>query len=346
MMKSSSIWVLTLLIMALLHQPRNVAEAFQVGSKTRLGSPGTIKDKDHQPRDRMPTRIQYMDTEEDTEVLTMERPALPTNAEQPISLVPLSREPILLVSSEPLLTIDECNVLQSHLQSKHSEHGELLLQRVQSQIDELTGCPRHSGEAPVPRFLLYEKHSRDSTLETTSTRLFPDGLHVDTNNGQYFRHVTCLLYLTANDDGATTFPLANPPDPNDDDELRTAAQTLLDMGVTHTLDKSQSDENRKLSKMLEDAGRDLFLEGDREQASSTRGVRVLPRAGMLCVFSNLLETGMADPLSFHGGEAGSGDKEKALLVFFKEIPMECFSSQAELGQCATKTRKYLIERYY
>lgn len=89
----------------------------------------------------------------------------------------------------------------------------------------------------------------------------------------------------------------------------------------------------------------LYKQDDGNGEASSLGLRVLPRASMLCVFCNLLEDGTADPHSFHGGESGN-DEEKALLTFFKEIPVETFSSQAELGRRAAKTRKFLVERYY
>jgi hypothetical protein len=256
--------------------------------------------------------------------------------DESMTLVPLSRAPILLVSSQPLLTMDECNMLRRHFEKEYSQEGEFLLERVRKQIDRLTGCPSHDGEAPLPRYLSYTPQASDP--------LFPDGLHVDTNNGKHFRHITALLYLTTNDNGATTFPLAWKGERTNRvmSEVVNAAQTLLDSNVTHTFDESQSEENRKLSMSLERAGEQLYKE---ESGDEYMGLRVLPSAGMLCVFSNVLENGQPDPLSFHGGEAGNDD-EKVLLTIFKEIPLELFSSREEFGRRVAEKRRYLLERYY
>jgi hypothetical protein len=60
-----------------------------------------------------------------------------------------------------------------------SEEGHVLLERVRQQIDNLTGCPSHDGEAALPRYVPYLP-SRGNNV------LLPDGLHVDTNNGKHF----------------------------------------------------------------------------------------------------------------------------------------------------------------
>ena len=240
-----------------------------------------------------------------------------------ITLVPLSDAPILLMSSLPLLTPEECDTLRQHFQQGHSHAGEALLQRVQEQIDDLTGCPSHAGEPLLPRYISYPP-------QQVSDKLLPDGLHVDTNNGKLFRHVTCLLYLTTNASGATTFPLAK----RSTSVLERAAQDLLDSNIHHTLC------DRKQARILEEAAEDLY-----ENDESRCGIRVLPSAGMLCVFCNVLENGRPDPLSFHGGEAGN-DKEKVLLTFFREISLDTFGDQAEFGQRVAETRRFLRARYY
>ena len=254
------------------------------------------------------------------------------------ALIPLSRNPILLVSSQPLLTQDQCSILKRHFRVEPSQEGKVLLETVQKHIDKLTACPSHKGEAVLPRFVFYKPES------LSNSPLLPDGLHVDTNNGYYFRHITVLLYLTTNDNGATTFPLAIPMKKRSEgtvDDLLNAAQILLDSGITHTFDESHSKEHQELSKSLELAAKQLYDDG----SDCDHGLRVLPRAGTVCIFSNVLENGRADPYSFHGGEAGN-DKEKALLTFFKEIPVESFSGQQEFGQRVAVTRKYLLNTYY
>jgi len=326
-------WAVLLLLAgtACFHDERSlIACAFPVGDVTRAPHFGaTLATRYRQTRLFSILRYKESQQEEATVISTSDN-----NQEATTLLVPLSRDPILLVSSRPLITLEQCNELRRYFEEKHTKEGEALLKRVKKQIDNLTGCASHEGEAALPRFVSYEpKDSNDPLL--------PDGLHVDTNNGYYFRHITVILYLTTNENGATTFPLANriDCDARISEEMFTAAQKLLDSSVTHTLDKSQNASCRKLSKMVEVAGEEVY----REQCEV--GLRVLPRAGTVCVFSNVLENGRADPHSFHGGEAGN-DEEKVLLTFFKEIPVQAFSSQEELGQRAAETRHYLLEQYY
>jgi hypothetical protein len=246
--------------------------------------------------------------------------------DQELTLVPLSDEPILLVSSRPLLTQKECETLCLYFEQGPSEEGDAILECVRQQIDDLTGCLSHDGEAILPRYVSYPPSEGGD-------RLLPDGLHVDTNNGKFFRHVTALLYLTTNHNGATTFPLAGCKDT----ELERVAQAVLDSGVTHTLAEEQADKSQ--SRILENAAQDLY------DGNSNVGLRVLPSMGKLCTFCNTLNDGTPDPLSFHCGEAGN-DEFKALLTFFKEIPHSTFGSQQEFGQRVQETRQYLLDRYY
>ncbi len=50
-----------------------------------------------------------------------------------------------------------------------------------------------------PRYVKYIPKLVDKGLFLDA--LLPDGLHVDTNNGKLFRHITAILYLTTNKDG-------------------------------------------------------------------------------------------------------------------------------------------------
>jgi hypothetical protein len=155
---------------------------------------------------------------------------------------------------------------------------------------------------------------------------------VDTNNGKLFRHITALLYLTNHVNGATTFPLVG----SQGTKLERIAQAMLDCGVTHTL---AEDTDTQKSRILEQAAHDLY------DGKSSVGLRVLPSMGKLCVFCNILQDGKPDPFSLHGGEAGN-DEFKALLTFFKEIPLSTFTSRQEFGQQVEESRQYLINRYF
>jgi len=201
----------------------------------------------------------------------------------PPTMVPLSRPPLLLLqSSAPVLSKDACSLLSryfEHLETIDStgahqldegqtRTAEGLLRDVHDVIDKVTNCPRHDGEVLVPRYVRYESTATDNDLlfdpERFGRALLPDGLHVDTNNGRLFRHVTAILYLTNNfegfsvDDeshdesmggpimeedafvagGGTTFPLAiplnNEDGTSDRNNLLGAARRLLERNIHHT----------------------------------------------------------------------------------------------------------------
>jgi hypothetical protein len=71
--------------------------------------------------------------------------------------------------------------------------------------------PQVEDEDVLERTSNNESCQHESQLQQPSShgynRILPDGLHVDTNNGKYFRYLTVLLYLT-NSPAATVFPLA------------------------------------------------------------------------------------------------------------------------------------------
>jgi hypothetical protein len=178
-------------------------------------------------------------------------------------LTVLSVDPLLFVSTQPILSPNECNELCCYFESKEQpdsekENGELeppeLLHRLQQTLDRMIARP--IGEAPVqPRFLKYDPvvSTTDSIIrEPSSLRfggpstLLPDGLHVDVNNGFLFRYLTVLVYLTTSNCSATTFPLAKPlktkkyyqskEDYSDDPDHRLyrASQRLLHKRIHHT----------------------------------------------------------------------------------------------------------------
>jgi hypothetical protein len=276
------------------------------------------------------------------EVIGVDRSKRPSTSKE-VPFIPISRSPLLLFSSQPVATGEECNLLIDLFDAivKEKEdlfHSELastqerawsILERIQNQIDEWLESPRHDGESPLPRYVTYEPSDPSYACPSTgdsihtqvnveipswSTTLLPDGLHVDTNNSQHFRHITVLLYLTTNTEGgATTFPLANASPASSSVQ---AAISLIQDGITHT---QMANANPVLCKDLENAARQLYdvtTATTASSSSSSTGIRVLPQAGHVCAFFNLDgETGMPDPISFHGGEADLGQddvKRKAL----------------------------------
>lgn len=176
-----------------------------------------------------------------------------------VTLIPLSKHPMILMSSEPICNEIECQQLIHWFRQKEQLHQEeqqwdddanssglLLFQRIQRQIDQLTFCPSYDSEMSYPRYITYEPQQQKQHEEV---KLIPDGLHLDTNNGQLFRHVTVLLYLTTNDimttnqlGGATTFPLAkklNPsyqPDNHKKDDCYPQHQILAINAATQLVD--------------------------------------------------------------------------------------------------------------
>mmetsp|Transcript_14006 Transcript_14006/g.20699 ORF Transcript_14006/g.20699 Transcript_14006/m.20699 type:complete len:321 (-) Transcript_14006:161-1123(-) len=261
-----------------------------------------------------------------------------------LKLIPVSREPIMLMSSRPLLSLEECDVLSNYLlhcnnnnitagtastteasssgNNQNEYTGKQLLQRLQDQLDSLTGFSTHEGDQI--RYVVYDPTDDNVATPQEELLLLPDGLHVDTNNGKYFRQMTILVYLSTNDCGATTFPLARslPSSSRSATEEEAAAQELIRSGITHTRNTEQGLSCQKCSRILDQAAVSL-IQQQQQQGTAIRsnankvGIRVLPVAGQACVFYGLLNK-FADPLSFHGGEAlvGGTRKEKRLLTFF------------------------------
>ena len=163
---------------------------------------------------------------------------------------------------------------------------------------------------------------------------FPDGLHVDVNNGYWMRHVSALVYLddvcTERHSGATVFPLAGCSE--DDPDLH-AARALLESNMLHTSQAQQeiSGDAQEGAKRDEDDSAKEKEQGEEEEeeeqgeeqkkryvkpeaaawanallARACRngdGLRVDPRRGRLCLFLNYDDRGRVDPRSWHGAEA-------------------------------------------
>ena len=275
----------------------------------------------------------------------------------PVTLIPVSKEPLILVSSEPLLTETECQILVEHKEFREDESSSealAILRRVSRTVDRLTGCPAHDTEKRFPRYIEYEPQpgSRNSlnleTLTEQQVQVFPDGLHVDTNNGHFFRHLSALLYLTTNDNGATIFPLAKDLSKQEAENPSISMESLKAERAAHRLIRGDIQHTKTETRDLYDDCRTLEETAMRVyKGESTVGVRVVPKAGHLCVFCNIdANTGLADPMSFHAGEALLGETQrKAVLTFFKEIPLSDFGSRLDFGRQAEKTKQRLLQTY-
>lgn len=308
----------------------------------------------------------------------------------PSRMVPLTQQPLLLLqSSTPIISREGCSLLSRYFDGLARKNDEMmmaqsLLSEIHDVIDTLTNSPRHDGDMHVPRCVRYESNVVDETLLLENTERFgsvllPDGLHVDTNNGKLFRHITAILYLTDNQDGywatnegntffaaggGTTFPLATPyhgdnAEGSCDANLHEAARGLLECNVQHT----KGDEDGTAASVLESAALDVFYRdiGKYHPGGPNNGLRVMPEQGKLIYFHNVDDAGFPDPLSFHGGEElvallpPSNDSTqvavantKSILVFFKEIPIDAFrergregfAEEARRARCWTQTAYY------
>jgi len=318
-------------------------------------------------------------------------------------MVPLSETPLLLLqSSTPIISREGCLLLSRYFdqQSNADENdrayqldkvdihrAETLLRVVHDVIDKLTNCLKHDGEMQMPRYVRYDSVIIDekSMLYPSIFRdiLLPDGLHVDTNNGKLFRHLTAILYLTDSVEvggyfvsgGGTTFPLAVPfgeKGTGESNKLQDAGRHLLRRGIHHTKgDKSE------YSGLIENAAlnvfnshvvkKETFASNERHGNNSlieTKhcGIRVMPSVGKLIYFHNVDDDGLPDPLSFHCGEElitllpNDADpinlsilaNTKRILVFFKEIPMQTFKDggRESFAEQTKKARYWTKLMYY
>lgn len=293
-------------------------------------------------------------------------------------MIPLCQSPLLLESSAPIISKEECSILIQHFEQDQSSSAEAILQKIHNVIAKVTNCPRHDGEKE-PRYVRYdtkiidEQHTKQLQLDSKkfTDNLLPDGLHVDTNNGMLFRHITAILYLTDNIDddgnaigGGTTFPLAIQQG-NDDynreqsEVLLTSAKNLLLNGIHHTKGDEDQDDNSD-GRVLENAAMRVFCRDTKQirhetETSSEDGVRVMPIAGKLIYFHNVDDDGLSDASSFHGGEellsfdtSYAAESTKSILVFFKEVPVAKFRDKGIEGfaQEVAKSRSWTRSTYY
>ena len=273
-------------------------------------------------------------------------------------MIPLCQSPLLLESSAPIISKEECSILIQHFEQHQSSSAEAILQKIHDLIANVTNCPRHDG-GNDPRYVRYDTKIKQDIQhmqlnpKSFTDNLLPDGLHVDTNNGKLFRHITAILYLTDNIDddgntigGGTTFPLAIQQS-NDDynreqsEVLLTSAKTLLQNGIHHTKGDENQD-NTSDGRVLENAGLQVFCRDTKKIRHATelnrqQGVRIMPRAGKLIYFHNVDDDGLSDAFSFHGGEellsfdTSYAVESKSILVFFKEVPLINFRDSGIKG---------------
>jgi len=294
-------------------------------------------------------------------------------------MIPLCQSPLLLESSSPIVSREECSILIQHFDEQHqtrtghqTSSAEAILQNIHNTIAKVTNCPRHDGENE-PRYVRYDTKIKQDIQQlqlnpkSFTDNLLPDGLHVDTNNGKLFRHITAILYLTDNMDddgnvigGGTTFPLAIQQS-NDEynreqsEVLLTSAKTLLLNGIHHTKGDDNQDDNSD-GRVLEKAGLHVFCRDTKQirqaaEWNGQQGVRVMPIAGKLIYFHNVDDDGLSDAFSFHGGEdllSFDAVESKSILVFFKEVPLIKFRDKGIEGfaQEVAKSRSWTRSTYF
>lgn len=280
-----------------------------------------------------------------------------------IPVVQRSSNPLILCSesSTPLLNPDECELLKTcclQLESKGRSVADLLsteddiinslptlkegskiMKKLQRKLAcNVIGCQPEDPEAlVVPRFLHYQS-LKDVGQKVSTDLLLEDGLHVDTNNGKFFRHWTILFYLDNLPEGvhggATTFPLSE----RVDDEALASAQQLVNSNIHHTR-ISKNPTNLELGRKVEQVALDLC------QGQCDTGVRILPRQGHFCLFSGLLHDGTPNPRSFHAAETmiSPFPASRNVLSFFYEVPLAQFSNRAEMGDRVREREEALLE---
>ena len=343
-----------------------------------------------------------------TDTTKVDKLTLPlgTGDQEPITLVPISRNPVILRTSAPILkSQEECDAVAAFFEymadgasanannddqdssepdNELLERGAELFQFLQRTINELVGGSNDDTESALPRFLTYDPQDPPiGGSAPTCDELLPDGLHVDNNNGMHFRYMPVLFYLTSNNAGATTFPLATPLSREDVDgrdltststtfatsatkDMEVSAQELIESGIYHTRghhhgklrggETEQSTQTATALDIIEHAAVDLYQsqnQGGQRTSSHGRGVRVLPEAGYACAFLNLDESGCPDPLAFHGGESlldvwgdGKQKKQKKLLTFFREVPVQEFKTRDDFVEKANGRRDEILHRYF
>ena len=134
-------------------------------------------------------------------------PAFDSSTNKKITLIPLSSNPLLFVSSEPILSKQECQTLSQWCRA-HAAPGQASLTVSKSMLSDLSPAAQKLTELRrkiqydllgltddngnddnvMPRYLHYPEGTEEYTPLMDAPTLLPDGLHVDTNNNMHFRH--------------------------------------------------------------------------------------------------------------------------------------------------------------
>lgn len=289
------------------------------------------------------------------------------------SLRLLSMNPPLWVTTEPILTPDECDLLSNHLnEQERNDKAQDTLSSLQERLDRFI-C--RAGPPVMPRLLEYEP--TDEGYDSVEAVL-PDGLHVDTaddGGSSSRRFLSVIVYLTDTDSAATNFPLAVPlqvqprrggtatiDEPFDDDDSDSpaleAARFLIDADVQHT-EWCSSDKEEQMARVLERAAFMLHQQSDSEavvvSSNGCQGLRILPRQGHFVAFSFVEPaTGMVNPRSWHSSEALLPGHEKRVLTFFYKVPNKTHDAEElltpclapiEFGKCVQEALQPMFERF-
>ncbi|MGK3735462.1 MAG: hypothetical protein ACI8RD_005883 [Bacillariaceae sp.] len=230
---------------------------------------------------------------------------------------------LVQVSSNPLIfTIDE--FIEPELCKKVQSNGDgcfnlLYPERVADLV--------FNGQESEMDGLLFLEATSEEHKNMKRSPDYPDGLHVDTNNQCWERHVTCILYLNDVPEhcgGATVFPIARalPNDP-----ALQASRRLLIQKASHTRSKIVQDTNTntKDALLLESRiGTNFTMHSDTDTA-----IRIQPKAGRLLVFFSRYANGEQDPRTWHSGERihddnnnnnnDSSTTKKRIINLFKQV---------------------------
>jgi hypothetical protein len=124
-------------------------------------------------------------------------------------MIPIATDPLLCVSSQPILSKDECDCLLEWCKQVDTRYQSLTVGLQKEQVDD-NGQPASRGAKVlwkvqqwvhgqlldstdeetivVPRFVYYPNGNLNVSEPITAANLLPAGLHVDTNGNQQLRH--------------------------------------------------------------------------------------------------------------------------------------------------------------
>ena len=222
------------------------------------------------------------------------------------------------------------------------------------QVAKITNCPRHVSEgratfkltaatqAPRQSSSVFQRSSAKKAITRYSSRssdesscdedcqedLFshgdnrlPNGVHVDTHNGQDARFVSVILYLNTLPHacgGETVFP-----------QQPELGAVLLSSGVSHTNgcedERTHGAATALLASAEEICDSDVtyrIQDGCRVALRQCgRGIGICPQKGLAAIFytRHHCSDGRCDPASWHGGASTAG-ADKYILQKFKSVP--------------------------